>query len=100
MRAKEGVGAALLVGAAWLGCGGDDEAAWCNEARSYVCQKGAAGAAGLGGGGAGPGGASGDAGAGGSTGLGGGGASGNGGSGGLVCAAPKVDCGGTCIDVT
>jgi hypothetical protein len=79
MRPRRGLagGTALLVGAAWLGCGGDDEAAWCDEALGYVCQKGSAGGGeaggpGEGGSGAGSGGASGDAGTGGTAGLGGG----------------------------
>jgi hypothetical protein len=100
MRPRRGRvgGTALLVGAAWLGCGGDDEAAWCDEARGYVCQKGAAGASGEGG--ASPGGAAGTAGAGGTAGLSGGGAGGgNGGSGGPACGALEVACDGACVNV-
>jgi hypothetical protein len=100
MRPRRGRagGTALLVGAAWLGCEGD-EAAWCDEARGYVCQKGSASASGEGGG-TGPGGASGTAGAGGTAGLGGGGAGGgNGGSGGLACGALEVECDGRCVNV-
>jgi hypothetical protein len=98
MRPRRGRagGTALLVGATWLGCGGDDEAAWCDEALGYVCQKGSAGASGEGGSGTSPGGASGTAGSGGTAGLGGGG---NGGSGGLACGALEVECDGACVNV-
>jgi stigma-specific protein Stig1 len=101
LRALGWVGA-LALGACSSGYFVDQEEVCRRDSNAPGCPGpgGAAGASGLAGGGAGPGGASGNAGAGGSAGLGGGGTGGNGGSGGLVCEVPKVDCGGTCIDVT
>jgi hypothetical protein len=94
MRARSTALTAAWLLAAWMGCGGDDGPARCDEARGYVCQKGAAGAGGS------TSGAS-DAppmGAGGSS-MGGAGSGGSGGGGGLMCAAPTINCDGACIDV-
>ncbi|HEU4537008.1 MAG TPA: hypothetical protein VFS00_22960, partial [Polyangiaceae bacterium] len=85
---------ALTLAVTWVGCGEDDEGR-CDEARGYVFQQGASGLGGMAGApemGTGGGLLMGAAGAG----MGGMGA---GGSGGVVCGAPQVDCGGTCVDV-
>jgi hypothetical protein len=87
--------AALLFGAAWAGCGDDDDCACMTPAGgSGAGGAGTSGASGspMGSGGGGAMGAAGVSGA-------GSGGGGSGGSGGVVCTAPTTECNGTCVDV-
>ncbi|HEU4537468.1 MAG TPA: hypothetical protein VFS00_25290, partial [Polyangiaceae bacterium] len=106
MRSRLAWAGALAAAAACSSGFEVDPAGYCRgRPDDPACPTaGAAGTQGAGGSGGSPAGASGasgtmgtaGAGTGGSSGLGGGGA---GGVGGLVCNAPQVDCGGTCVDV-